>query len=387
MELFSNTIFILLLIGYGLFEVKKHVLHIQTKYARIFFGTFTILHFSIAFLFALYLDDLTTITDPHHFYNEALNSHSWINNFGFGHNFLIFLIIPFVKLLISKKVLFLFFSTISFKGFLVYFKLLHLEKITIRTSVFCLLFFLPTLHFWTSMLGKDALIFLFLALFLNAIVNKQSIYVLLIISLLVFLCRPHVFFVLFLSYSMIVLFSATFSKSFKKRYFYFVLFVCVLLSVISVRYFLKSELDLDAILSRKDMLVSYFHDNSGGSSMKLFSKNYFFRIFYLLLMPFPFLFEFTSSTQYLVAFENVWILGTLIYAIFSFFKSKKHKIIKTFHFKFAFLFLFMMILMLAIYVNNLGYWNRLRVMFFPYFIYLLIKIFYNFKSDKKNILQ
>lgn len=386
MELFSNTVFLLFLLGYVYFEIKKHILDLQTNYARLFFGTFTIFHFSIGLLFALYLDDLTTITDPHHFYNKALTSNGWISNFGFGHNFLIFLIIPFVKLLISKKVLFLFFSTISFKGFLVYFKLLHLEKITIRTSVFCLLFFLPTLHFWTSMLGKDALVFLFLALFLNAIVNKKSIYILLTISLLVFMSRPHVFFVLFISYSLMIFFSTTFSKTYKKRYFSLVILVCFLFFAISVRYFLKTELELDAILSRKDLLVSYFHDNSGGSSMKLYSQNYFFRTFYLLLMPFPFLYEFTSTTQYLVAFENVWILGTLMYAIFNFVKIKKQNLIITFDFKFAFVFLFLMILMLATYVNNLGYWNRLRIMFFPYFLYLLIKIFYNFKSDKKNVL-
>ena len=93
-------------------------------------------------------------------------------------------------------VLFLLFATLSFKGFLIYFEMINLDAVRKRSYPLLLFFMLPSIHIWTGMLGKEALLFLWMALLLKKISNRTYDWKMIVLFLMIFFLRPHVFFVL-----------------------------------------------------------------------------------------------------------------------------------------------------------------------------------------------
>ena len=88
------------------------------------------------------------------------------------------------------------FSLISFIGINIFIK--NLLMIGIEKKIAYILFFIPGIHFWTSVPGKDCLILFFLSSFFYAYFNKKIILSFLFV-IIVFLIRPHIGFIFFIS--------------------------------------------------------------------------------------------------------------------------------------------------------------------------------------------
>ena len=181
---------------------------------RIGFVFFTFVHFFISFVFAFFLDDLETINDPKDFYSVALESENWLASFGLGHDFMSFLIYPFVKIGVCIEVLFLLFALISYKAFVLLFDLISIEDISCKTILLLGFFFFPTIHIWTGFLGKEALLLFALVSILYKIRNSNYSYSLVSLLLLVFLVRPHMFLVVSVALVLTWFFDKNISKIF-----------------------------------------------------------------------------------------------------------------------------------------------------------------------------
>ncbi len=301
MELIVSITILVGLIIYVGYILRKFLNKTISLFYKIYFILFTTIHFGVAAGFAIFLDKLTTINDPHDFYNAALNADSWVGLFDIGHGFMSFIIYPFVQLGIRIEVFFLVFSVISYKGFLMLFELLKVNEFRNKNTFFILGFFLiPSIHFWTVFLGKDPLIFFLMVLILRKIHENLNEYQLIIPLIVIFLIRPHVGIILIISLLILYVLDRNKSIIFKRN---LLLFSSVLL--ISISIFFVFFLGIDKLSYTG--LVDYYHGfinytiDKGSTSINLLETTVFERIFYLLLMPLPFIYPLKNELILFIA--------------------------------------------------------------------------------------
>lgn len=372
MGLVLNIGIVSLIAVYVIYSLHKVLKNSFSSFNKVFLILFTVLHFGISAGFACYLDKLTTVHDPHDFYNAAYLANHWYSNFGFGHQFISFIIYPFVKLKVSIEVLFLLFATISFKGFLVYFELIDLNSLSKKNSILLLFFLLPTLHFWTGFLGKEALLLFLMVMILKKVKYELFDWQFIILLFLIFIIRPHVFFVLLISLLVLFLIDQETSSRLKKKLILIVISSILILIPISVLYFLKLEtLNLSALQSYITGFLNYT-ENKGSTSISLVDTNLFTRIFYLVFMPLPYLYEIKNGLLLAASVENVFFLIIFLYTIYYILRNRVK--IQTFSKdqRFVLISSILLIFLFGSYLYNLGLGNRMRIMFLPYLFYFFI---------------
>lgn len=113
---------------------------------------------------------------------------------------------------------FLIFSLISFLGIALLYQILKKMAGTHRglQGLAMVLVLLPNLHFWTSLIGKEALLIVPLVVFAVELYRKKYFSTTLLMSLLaVGLIRPHIALLMLLSYGLSLLLTEHFSKKIK----------------------------------------------------------------------------------------------------------------------------------------------------------------------------
>lgn len=370
--MFINSIICVLISVYVIISLKKVVNTELSFFNRMYLLAFTSIHFAVSIVFAFYLNKFTTINDPHDFYVGAQLADSWFKIFGFGHQFISFIIYPFVKLKVSIEVLFLVFATISFKGFLEYFDLIGFNNLTLNNSIVWLFFLLPTLHFWTGFLGKEALLLYAMVMILKSIKFNRFNWSFYSLLLLIFFIRPHVFFVLMLVFLTLLFLDRETSRKLKNQLIVIVIVAVLLLLPIAVLYFLKVEsLNIESLQSYITGFLNYT-ENKGSTAISLAETNFLTRVFYLVFMPLPFIYDIKNNLQLIAAFENCLFLIIVLYVIYNIIKNRfNYQFLRLDH-KFAIIASLFLIALFASYLYNLGLGNRMRIMFLPYLFYFLI---------------
>lgn len=307
--------------------------------------------------------------DIHYFYQRALNSDSWFNLFGVGSKFISFLIYPLVKLQASYLTLFFFFALISLTAYVYLFKhFIITVKSKLNYTVFLYLILLPSIHFWTSSFGKEALLFplMFYVLFQikNAFYKSYQLYFSL---LLIILIRPYVFLIMLIALSLSILLDKSFDWKFKKKW----ILISTLISV-PVTYILLKFLRInnwDSIHQNYNKIAHYASEN-GNTSIALLESNYFERLFLILFRPL--FYDVINIFHFLASLENVVFL---IFVFALFWKIKNVTFIsQSIDVKFAFFTAIMLILFYGIYMYNLGLANRMKVMFLPFLVYVSLEL-------------
>lgn len=153
------------------------------------------------------------------FFGQDLSHSSWTDFLKPGTHVVKFLSFPLVKFFnLPFWSGFLLFSLLSFAGVLILYRtLMRVAESNVKLQVLAMvLMLLPNLHFWTSLIGKEAMILIPLTVFCAELSRKRYFSVLLIISVLaVAVIRPHVAFVLALTYVLALL--LTFPLSLKRK--------------------------------------------------------------------------------------------------------------------------------------------------------------------------
>jgi hypothetical protein len=374
-SLFSNSLVLVILAWYIGVQLRKS-LQTTTRFEnRVFLVCFGALHLLVSFVFGLSLDRLPSILDPHDFFNAALSADSWFQLFDFGHGFLSFFIYPLVHAKVSLIVLFLVFSTISFKGFLIYFEMIKLDSIQKRSYPLLVFFMLPSIHVWTGMLGKEALLFLWMALLLKKISDRTYDWKMIVLFLLIFFLRPHVFFVLLVVLFVLVLRDDKNSRQLKVFVIWTTAFSFLVLLPLGALFFIDLDsFSLNSLLAYKDYFINYTASLGGNTAISLKETTFFSRILYLLFMPLPFLSSIKSPIQWISVVENSYYLvafiGVFVYLLrkrFSF-KMLDREV------QFALVSGSFLLLLFASYLYNLGLGNRMRLMFLPYFFFAAFRI-------------
>jgi len=368
-----NSVVLILLFSYVFYLLRKIIKKTNSKNLKLYFVVVTIMHFMISLAFAFFIDNFN-IPDAIKFYSDAQEESSWLALFNIGSSFISFLIYPFVKLGVSREVLFLVFSTISFKGFLVYFELIGLKRLEKINKFLLLAFLFPSLHLWTGFLGKEPLLFLLMALLIKNISLKKYNLSLVLMFVLIFLIRPHVFFVLVFSLVIVFLFEKNISQKLKRNVILTAVFSVLIFIPVFLFFFLRIEtLNFTSLQSYYTSFME-ITANLGRSSVSIESTTIFSRIFYLIFMPLPIVYNIKNELQFVAALENIGYL--LFFITIIIFYAKKHLRYRYFgtNQKFALLSSILLILLFSSYLYNLGLGNRMRIMFFPYIFYLLMTI-------------
>tara|TARA_B100000989_G_scaffold298523_1_gene288255 strand:- start:5254 stop:6372 length:1119 start_codon:yes stop_codon:yes gene_type:complete len=357
-ELFFNTIFInliflyfFLLLNNKFFNLNKLIFNSLISY-HLFFTIIYIYHFqNDAADYKTYLN-LTTFNG---FNLSKLVSADLITSIcAFFKNFLFF----------NDYNIILFFSLLSLSGIILFYK--NLIKLGLEKKIAKFFLFIPGMHFWTCVPGKDSLILLLLALFFYFYLDKRIVLSSIFI-LGVFLLRPHIGFIFFTA---LIISEFIFIKG-QKKILVLLLFASIIFLILNTETFSYFFVD-EKILSQNILLkmFSHFNNYTGKfvfSTTGYESSNFLFNIFNYLVFPIEFIFRNNSFVVNLLIMTELVIFILVIHFIL---RSKKIVFDKKiFYFLLICCLIHFLIVPQALF--NFGINTRQKWMILPFLIYFI----------------
>jgi len=347
----------LLLLTYNLnknfFKIEKEIFTLNLAY-----------HLSITIIYVYLFNDQAADYKTY----LALTNYEGFHIHSLFSSQLITLIVAILKLkfLLNDLNIILIFSLFSFFGIVIFIK--NLQKLGIEKKITYLLLFLPGIHFWTSVPGKDSIILFLLSFFFYLYLDRK-ILISLFFLFFVFLVRPHIGIIFILT---IAITEFIFIQQYKKKIFIF-LFTTLTLTLIfsteGVQSFLMSEIpDTSNMLI---LMIHKLHDFSGkyqSSSTYYENLNIVFNIFNYLLFPIQ---SFIKNNSLLVNFSILVELLTLIFFIFLVKKQKKSFKFDKKNFTFLTICCSIYLMLLPQIFFNYGLNVRQKWMIIPFLIYLI----------------
>lgn len=379
-----QSILLVLLLFYSI----KITFSVHTKQTFLEQKIFLVLLFIIHFLMTIFAyqkisNDLTC--DANRFYQNALYAPSFFSLLSFGSDFLSAMIYPFVQLKITMLTLCFLFSTLSYTAFLWYFQsfvIVHSQILKIfRIPITQWFLLLPSLHFWSSFLSKDALVFFFLTyIFVAKKKHKSDFFYCAFSAIIIAFIRPYVFVILLLV--LLGWFLLNKQLEYKLKWFFLIVITAIIVVFIPV---LSKFIRLEKI-TYQNVLEKYYYLNEfakqGGTGINLVETNYVQRIIVLLFRP-TFFDSNNTLYQLLVSLENFIILLFMI-GVLSFSIVYKFKFSKQLACNLCFCASLGIILFVSTYIYNFGLASRMRLMFYPLLFYALHHIIF-FKLRINNI--
>jgi len=305
--------------------------------------------------------------DSFRFFTNALEANSILDLNFVGSQFMSFLIYPFVKLGASYFSLSLVFASLSFIGFIKCIQ--YLISVTDASEGYfylIFLFFIPSLHFWTAGLTKEALLFpLLMVVFFRTVGLKISNGALLASFIMIALIRPYLFIIIFTAFFLhLILADLNNKKAVTKK---LVLFLLSLLlgTYLLIHFFGFRDISINSLKSLYEDIVIYSQAH-GTSSIDLTKTNFFDRLLIVLFRPL--FFDARTFYQFVISIENLFFLVTLL----AFLKDLIKGTVKLYKNSFLWLSIVSLIGLYSLYMYNLGLASRMRVMFMPYIYFLIV---------------
>jgi hypothetical protein len=315
---------------------------------------------------------LTFGADSNKYYYNALNFDN--REFNFGTSFIIY----FTYFLHD----FLGFSYVDqflIHGFIGYIGLLafagSIKQATLYKSkniklLGWVIVFLPSISFWTTALGKDAISFMALGLALWSALDFKNRKVLLFFSIFsMFMVRPHIGAALAIAFAFSIIFDKRTSLYIKVFLGTISIIITAFIIPIMINYIGLSEADG---LSDVDAYVDKRQNSnlSGGSSLDIASMSLPMQMLSYLFRPLPF--EAHTLFALIASLDNIILIYLLILGIVAYLEKSKPSIESNRIFLWVYFFICLM--MLATTTANLGIAMRQKWMFLPCLIFLLLSV-------------
>ncbi len=260
------------------------------------------------------------------------------------------------------------FATLGFYGFIYFLRTAIFlganKSITFGgVFIFPLLLFLPNIHFWTTILGKDSLIFYAIMGFTFALTNvKKHWFLFVFMGFLFFMVRPHIFIFALLALLITLLVFAKIPGFLKLSSFT----ILAIGSYNVIIYFLSEfmslkNIDIELVLNLLDSNQSTYSEGSkfaSGSAISMKGVPIPFQMFTYLYRPF---FERASVNFLFLSFENL-AMFLLSLPLFSR-KFYSYLIKSPFVSKFSFIYALIGVGFMGYVNSNLGISTRQKTMF------------------------
>ncbi|WP_312751049.1 hypothetical protein [Epilithonimonas hominis] len=238
--------------------------------------------------------------------------------------------------------------------------------------LFPLIFFLPNLHFWSSGVGKDTVLFLCIGMFVYALMDPFKRIPLIVIAVLLSMAiRPHITLFLMVGFGLAYIFGGKVSPA--QRFIFSAAMIGVGLAILpSVMEFAKIEEasaeGFDKFAQGKAAVLSRAHT---GSAIDI--SSYPFPLKVLTFWFRPALFDVRNINGLIAALENLLLLIVFVKAM----RTKPIAAFKAAPFVIKGLVLFLIVGTFAFSqsLGNMGIMIRMRNMFLPGMIIYLMWIF------------
>lgn len=237
-----------------------------------------------------------------------------------------------------------------------------------------LIIFLPSLSFWSSMIGKDALVFFILCLCLNILYFSKFNFKIVVIITTLILLLISVRFYIGIIFMMCVFVHLLIHSKLKKPYLLALFFLLSLFGLFIVNYFFQVDFN-------QDFLLTFFTKiNSYGSLQRSYlshldgwvdTSNYNYLQLFLNFLFNPIL-KFNSLKNIGFSIENIFTLSFIFLFFIKYYKNIKFITKNNFY---VLIYLFISVFLLMNFTSNTGLISREKVMILPFlFFYLLISI-------------
>lgn len=239
---------------------------------------------------------------------------------------------------------------------------------------------LPSVSFWSSALGKDAISFMATGLALWAALNLQRRLGLMLFAVLAMLfVRPHMAGMMVIALSVAFVLHANVSTL--KRLFAGIMSVAVAASLIpfALQYAGVGETtDVDALMSYVEERQG--HNQQGGGGVDISSMSLPMQLFTYMFRPL--IFEARSIFQLAAAVDNIILLFLFLAGGMAIWKGRKSPVQDTRIFLWVYAILAWIVLSMT--TANLGIAMRQKWMFAPMLIYLLISVMGSVRGARPN---
>ncbi len=325
-------------------------------------------HYVCAYIAYLYSVARPADALDYWFLTKNLNEYSWSDFLYPGTGLVLALNWPLVSVAnLSLSVGFLIYSTIGLAGILAFYRMavpFFSEKQRDRIILF-LLVFLPSLHFWTSIIGKEPLCFLLTVLCFERILRKKFLQFFLFCVLLG-LIRPHYAFIVLSAFVISLLFDRKIQLKLKlTALLLFALFSAVFYFFLGEIANLKPD-PFTAVARIYKRHIEVFKQTDAYVPLDQYPLPY--KIFTFYFRPFPF--ERFRWDYFAAGLENLLLLSLFLLGAFLFFRRKQWKFFDYFdRFTVVYFFIFAVVFVYA--YANFGIIMRTKIMALP-FIYLVL---------------
>lgn len=346
---------------------------------------FSIFLFHSILCFFFYIYTLYNVSDASTYYFFSLydyNCSSYFEN-RFGYKNTLSFVNLLQKLGLNYLGVFIVFNFIGSIGIIFLYLSLKIINFSNERYVNYLIYFIiffPSLHFWSSGIGKDAIVFCFTTIIFYLFLNKKSYFYILLCILTIFLVRPYC--AILITLALLVHYLYINQNTLRNKLIVSVFFLFI---IISFNQYFLNLIYFSEIFNFKN-IIQYI--NNQRSYLQTDSQNLnIINIFYepIIYLFKPIILNTKSNLLLISSVENIILLLISIY-IFSKINLKNlyNLIIKKNIFFFCY---FLLILIpLSLTTLNYGLIVRLKIMILvPYFILLtLIYQSYIFNKIKKT---
>lgn len=243
------------------------------------------------------------------------------------------------------------------------------------------IFLFPNLHFWTSVIGKEPIVFLAITwIIINQAKDKYFTFQYIFGWILLMLIRPHVAMFLLLAISFALIIS---DKGFSRKKALIIIPTIILSSglyLMTMHLLNRNPFDLAYILERNDASLIAF--KRADSYVPMINYNIFERFFALNFRPL-----FTDSVSlysFVLSAENLLVLILVVVALLIY--MLRYRLINLNLFaRIALLFFIISSLFFIQRYSCLGIFVRTKIMYLPFVLILAVKIINSSKSSLHKV--
>ena len=307
------------------------------------------------------------------FLGQDLSSSFWTDFLKPGTDVVRFLTFPLVKFFgMPFWGGFFIFSLLSFSGIaLLYRTLMQRAGDSPRHQLLVMvLMLLPNFHFWTSLIGKEAVLIIPIALFIREVSLKKYFSFLLLGSVFfIALIRPHIAFILLLSYVLSLLWTLRLPNRSKA------IILGGFFAATALFAFLLTRLQdfsggFQRVLQKYEAHIRHFKTTDGYIPLDEYQLPY--KIFTFWFRPLPF--EKVGVLYTVLSIENMFLLLLSVWVavyVVKYFHVLKNRMLFVLPVVFVFIFSLMYVYAYA----NYGIIMRTRVMAVPFLYLLFMEVF------------
>ena len=282
------------------------------------------------------------------------------------------------------------YSLMGYLGFIYLYRILKpilvdrktLSKLKLfGVPIFPWIWFLPNLHFWSSGVGKDSLLFFSIALFVYSLQKLRARWIALVLSMIISLSiRPHITLFLLLSFGIAYIFDGRL-KAYQKM-FIFLMFLIGFISIFDyvVEFVQLESLETSVIEEYTSTKASKLNQASSGSGVDISGYPFLFKVFTFLYRPL--FFDINGILAVVASCENFILL------CFSFllFRNRPFRVFKKASFLLKGMVIYFIIgsIAFSLILGNLGIMLRQKNMFIPLMFIFGLWVLYEKKGQIKD---